>query len=86
MAFVTESAATKRSFLRLRLLPDCPKAILTSPPTPVKLSVVGGLLPGVVGAERDEVERGYGVERGGDLEVPDLGELFGVDLGDAWWF
>lgn len=37
--------------------------------------------PGVGGADRDDGAPGG---RGGDLV--DLGDEFGVDRGDAWWF
>lgn len=53
MALVTESAATRRSFLKLLVLPDW-SYIIALFGTPVALSDVGGLLPGVVGALRDE--------------------------------
>lgn len=80
MALVTESAATSRSLRRLLVLPDWPNASRISPPTPVSESP-GGMLPGVLGALREDV--GKANDNVGDLLLPDRGELFGVDLGDA---
>lgn len=78
MAFVTESAATRRSLRKLCMLlvvlAPVPNACLTSPPTPESGS------PGVEGAE---LPRGRDALCG-EPGFRERGLLFGVDWGELW--
>lgn len=82
MAFVTESAATNRSFLRFRALVAelgiCWNACLTSPPSPERESIgVLGVLPLPPPGSMPVV---------GDWPLRERGLLFGVDLGEPWFW